>query len=120
MNELRVAKVEHAETLGQSLWTMKQVYHCACHRIGQKANQKKHLEQQQKVPRKGTGCCCQIVIKCYPHMPTVLGQYVANHNHELGNGNVIYMRLSGGAWHQMKSLLIQKVDSQEIACASLN
>ncbi|KAI9429472.1 hypothetical protein H4582DRAFT_1763387, partial [Lactarius indigo] len=96
--EMRVAKVEHgAATLGRTLWMTKHVYRCACQRIGQKADQKKHPERQNKVPRKGTGCHCQIVIKCYPHTPVVLGRYVSEHNHELGANNMVYTRLSDGA-----------------------
>src|SRR6266571_7011660 len=91
--ELRVAKVKHgAETLGRTLWTTKHVYHCTRQRIGQKADQKKHPESQRKVPRKGTGCCCQIIIKRYPHTPIVLGRYAMDHNHDLGTGNMIYTR----------------------------
>ncbi|KAH9013382.1 hypothetical protein EDB83DRAFT_2200242, partial [Lactarius deliciosus] len=44
----------------------------------------------------------------------VLGRYAVEHNHELGEGNMIYTRLSDGARQQMRSLLTQKVDSQEI------
>jgi len=118
--ELRVTKVEHgAETLGRTLWTTKHVYHCARQRIGQKVDQKKHPESQCKVPRKGTGCRCQIIIKCYPHTPIVLGHYAMDHNHDLGVGNMIYTRLSDGARQQMKSLLIQKVDTQEIVHVNL-
>ena len=113
--ELRVAKVEHgAKTLGRTLWTTKYVYRCARQRIGQKADQKKHPERQQKVPRKGTGCHCQIVIKVYPHTPIVLGRYATEHNHELGENNIMYMRLSDGARQKMRSFLIQKVAAQEI------
>src|SRR6266702_3861558 len=118
--EFTVAKVEHgAKTLDRTLWTTKHVYRCAHQRIGQKADQKQHSEWQHKVPRKGTGCLCQIVIKHYPHMPIVLGCYVTKHNHKLGAGNMMYMRLSDGAREQMRSLLIQKVDTREIVRVNL-
>jgi hypothetical protein len=118
--ELRVAKVEHGvATLGRTLWMTKHVYQCARQRIGQKADQKKQPEREQKVPRKGTGCRCQIVIKCYPHTPVVLGRYLTEHNHELGAENMIYTRLSDGSRQHMKSLLIQKVDAGEIVSTSL-
>ena len=74
MIELRVAKVEHGTaTLGRSLWTTKHIYRCARQRVGQRADQRTHPEWQCKIPRKGTGCRCQIVIKRYPHSPVVLG-----------------------------------------------
>jgi len=118
--EFTVAKVEHGtKTLGRTLWTTKHVYRCARQRIGQKADQKKHSEWQHKVPRKGTGCLCQIVIKRYPHTPIVLGRYVTEHNHELGAGNMMYTRLSDGAREQMRSLLLQKVDTREIVRVNL-
>ena len=83
-------------------------------RVGQKVDQKRNPEWQQKIQRKGTGCHCQIVIKSYPHMPIVLGCYVSDHNHELGEGNMIYTCLSDRAQQQMKSLLMRKVAPQEI------
>ena len=117
MIKLRVAKVEYrAKTLGRTLWTTKHVYWCAHQRVGQKADQKKNPDQQQKIQRKGTGCHCQIIIKSYPHTPIVLGRYVSDHNHELGEGNMIYTCLSDSAWQQMKLLLMQKVAPQEIIC----
>ena len=113
--ELRVAKVEHgAATLGRSLWTTKHIYRCAHQRVGQRADQRTHPEQQHKIPRKGTGCHCQIVIKRYLHMPVVLGRYVEEHNHDLGVDNLTYTRLSDGTRQQIMSLLIQKVDTCEI------
>ena len=113
--ELRVAKVEHgAATLGRSLWMTKHVYRCACQRVGQRADQRTHPERQHKIPRKGTSCHCQIVIKHYPHTPVVLGRYVEEHNHDLGADNLMYTRLSDSAWQQIMSLLIQKVDTREI------
>ncbi|KAH8996261.1 hypothetical protein EDB92DRAFT_1793988, partial [Lactarius akahatsu] len=63
------------------------------------------------IPRKGTGCSCQIIIKHYLHTPIVLGCYAMEHNHELGSGNMIYTFLSDGAQQQMILLLIQKVDT---------
>ncbi len=52
-------------------------------------------------------------------MPIVLGHYAIDHNHDLGVGNMIYTRLLDGTWQQMKLLLIQKVDTQEIVCVNL-
>ena len=45
---------------------------------------------------------------------TVLGRYATEHNHELGENNIMYMRLSDGALQKMRSFLIQKVAAQEI------
>ncbi|KAH9027891.1 hypothetical protein EDB85DRAFT_1846211, partial [Lactarius pseudohatsudake] len=44
----------------------------------------------------------------------VLGRYVSEHNHELGADNMVYTRLSDSARQQMKLMLVQKVDTQEI------
>jgi hypothetical protein len=113
--ELRIAKTEYGtKTLGRTLWTIKYVYRCTRQRIGQKADQKKNPERQQKVPRKGTGCNCQIIIKLYLHTPIVLGRYATEHNHELGESNIMYTCLLDGARQQIRSLLIQKVAAQEI------
>ena len=118
--EIKIAKVEHAKTLGRSLWTTKHVYRCARYRIGQKSDQQKLPKRKRKILRKGTGCRYQIVIKCYPHTPVVLGRYITDHNHDLGSGNMLYTRLSDGVREQIKSLLTCRVDTREIVRYHIN
>ena len=36
------------------------------------------------------------------------------HNHEIGSDNITYTWMSGIAWEQIKSMLVQKVDQKEI------
>ena len=107
--KLRVVKVEHSVvTLGRSLWMTKHVYQCMHQWVGQRADQRTHPEQQCKIPRKGTSCCCQIIIKCYPHTPIVLGQYVVEYNHSLSADNLTYAPVG---WHTATDNVIANTES---------
>ena len=62
---------------------------------GEKIYEKQHLDRERKSEMKKTGCGCHIDIKQYPHTSTVLGCYVAEHDHEIGAANIAYTCLSG-------------------------
>jgi len=97
------------------LWTERWVYICSCQMSGgQKKYEKKNLGWHHKINSKKTGCHCRIAIKLYSHTDTILGNYMNTHDHEIGSGNIAYMRMSGVAQEQIKSMLVQKVDHKEI------
>ena len=54
------------------------------------------------------------MIKFYPHTPTILGRYVAEHNHKIGEANIAFTRLSGTTQEQIKTMLTQKIDRDQI------
>jgi hypothetical protein len=62
------------------------------------------------------GCDCKIVIKSYPHTPTILGCYEEEHGHDVGLANLAYTCLSNAVWIQIRNVLERKVDSREIIC----
>ena len=81
---------------------------------GQKKYEKKNLGWHCKIDSKKTGCHCRVAIKLYPHTDTILGNYTNTHDHEIDSNNITYMRMSGIAREQIKSMLVQKVDQKEI------
>jgi hypothetical protein len=76
--------------------------------------QKKHPEWEHKIETKKCGCGCHIIIKLYPHTSTILGHYVAEHDHKIGSANIAYTRLSGTVRERIKTMLSQKIDCREI------
>jgi len=81
---------------------------------GEKIYEKQHPDREHKSKMKKTGCSCHIDIKQYPHTSTVLGCYVAKHNHKIGAANIAYTRLSSTTQEQIKLMLTQKIECCEI------
>jgi hypothetical protein len=97
------------------LWLQKRIYVCARQLSGGPNKYKKIFPQRfRKIGTKKTGCHCRIVIKQYHHTPIVLGRYVDTHDHDLGLGNIAYMRLSRAARETAKAMLVQQVDRRAI------
>jgi len=97
------------------LWTEKRLYICSHQPSGgRKPYEKKNPGWKHKIDSKKKGCHCRVVIKLYPHTDTILGNYTNTHDHKIGSDNIAYMRMSGIAQKQIKSMLVQKVDHKEI------
>ena len=93
----------------------KKIYVCSREYSGGESTYvKKYPERHRKIRTNKTGCGCHITIKQYHHTPTVLGRYVAEHDHEIGAANIAYTRLSGTAREQIKDMLTQKIDRRQI------
>jgi len=102
---------------GGSLWTQNQLYICSRQLSGgQKEYKKKNPDWKRKIGSKKTGCHCRVIIKLYLHTNTILGNYRNVHDHEVSSDNIAYTWMSGIAWEQIKSMLVQKVDHKEIVC----
>jgi hypothetical protein len=100
---------------GPPLWTEKRLYVCSRQLSGgRKEYEKKNPDWRRKIGSKKTGCHCKVLIKLYPHTDAILGNYTDTHDHEVGSGNIAYMRMSHGAREQINSMLEQKVDRKEI------
>ena len=104
------------------LWTWSQRFVCGRqHSGGVKEYQKKHPTRQRKIQNRKTGCRCHITIKKYPHTPTILGRYLAEHDHEIGAANIAFTRLSSATREQIKMMITQKIDRNEIvSCRNQN
>jgi hypothetical protein len=105
---------------GGRLWLQKRVYVCARQLSGGPNKYKKKYNRFRKIGTKKTGCRCRVIIKRYHHTPIVLGRYFNAHDHDLGLGNVAYMRLSRAARETINSMLIQQVDRRVIVRNYLN
>ncbi|KAI0282930.1 hypothetical protein BC826DRAFT_973987 [Russula brevipes] len=70
----------------------------------------------RKIERKFTNCKCKITVKLYWHVPTVLGHYETEHNHEIHDENLQYMRLSMETRALVLDLLRLRVNPKEIVC----
>ena len=86
---------------------------------GNKPYNKKHPERNRKMDSKKTGCRCQITIKIYSNTPTVLGQYDADHDHDIGSDNIAYTQMSLTARDQINMMLTQQIDNKEIVCKTI-
>ena len=99
---------------GGDLWSRRQLFVCGRERSGGGTYVKQHPEWERKIETRKTGCRCQVLIKSYPHTPTILGRYTAEHDHEIGSANIAYTRLSGIARERIKTMLTQRIDRKEI------
>src|SRR5260221_7232212 len=99
---------------GGTHWSQRKLFVCGREPSGGGTYTKKHPERELKIGTRKSGCRCQVVIKSYPHTPTILGRYLAEHDHEIGSANIVYTHLSGIAWEQIKTMLTQKIDRKEI------
>jgi hypothetical protein len=100
---------------GGRLWLQKRVYVCARQLSGGPNKFKKKFPHRfRKIGTKKTGCRCRLVIKRYHHTPRILGRYVNKHDHDLGLGNIAYMRLSHAARETVRAMLRQQVDRRAI------
>ena len=104
------------------LWSRWQLFVCRRQDSGGgRTYQKKNPNRECTIPHKKTGCRCEVLIKQYPHTSTILGCYVADHDHEIGAANIAHTCLSGTTWEQIKMMLIQTIDRREImSCRNQN
>jgi hypothetical protein len=72
---------------------------------GKKAYVKLHPDWNRKIQNKGTDCECCLLVKQYPGTPIVLGAYNNDHNHELGNANLRFVRIPKDTREHIAGLL---------------
>jgi hypothetical protein len=106
-----------AKTLRGVNYSWKRVYKCGREGTGgDKHYQKKNPDQDRKIGTKRTGCACQVVVKAYPGIDTLLGKYIDDHDHPLGINNLIYTRVSDTAKGKARELLQQGVQPRKVVC----
>ena len=88
-------------------WSRCQLFVCGRKRSG--GYVKQHPGRENKIGTRKSGCCCEILIKQYPHTSTILGRYVAEHNHEVGFANIAYLCLSTLPGSKSKQCLCKKL-----------
>lgn len=83
---------------------------------GRKDYVKQHPDWNRKCENKFTDCKCSLIVKQYPGIPTVLGNYVDTHNHELGNANLRFTQIPKEIREYIAGLLRLKVSPDHIVC----
>jgi hypothetical protein len=108
--------ISHHTTRSEGpIWRERRVYSCARGRTKGDSSQPK-LGANRKIEKKFTDCKCKITAKLYWHVPTVLGRYEAEHNHEINDENLRYTRLSWETRALVLDLLRLHVDPKQIVC----
>lgn len=85
---------------------------------GRKEYNKLHPNWTRKCEGKRTDCKCSLVVKEYPGVSTVLGDYVTTHNHPLGNANLRFTRIPKETREYIAGLLRLGVTPDRIVRAS--
>ena len=110
------------ELLLSGSWTgthfvWKRVYRCTCQGTGgEKPYKRKYLKQDQKIGSKRSGCTCQLVVKAYPGIDTILGAYTDDHDHPIDIQNLIYTRISENEKGKVRYLLEQGIQPRRVVC----
>ncbi|KAJ7730819.1 hypothetical protein B0H16DRAFT_1329762 [Mycena metata] len=84
---------------------------------GVKPYTKRHPEWHCKLPNKRTGCECVLLVKQYPGVTTVLGNYRDEHNHPLGNANLPFIQIPKETREYIAGLLRLKTSPDHIVSA---
>ena len=84
---------------GRVNWSGCQLFVCRHEESGGRKTpyQKIHPDWKHKIGTKKSGCGCHVIIKLYPHMSTILGCYISQHDYEIGSANIAYTHLSSAA-----------------------
>ena len=89
--ELIMSQIERSDS---PLWQEQHVFRCLCEFTGRNPGYVKKTQMERKIPSKKMGCQCHLTIKRYLWTETILGKYVDQHDHPLGNDNLRFIRLS--------------------------
>jgi hypothetical protein len=92
-------------------------YRFVCSRKGTgglKSYNKLRPDWVRKRENKRTNCGCVLIVKRYPGVATVLGQYVDQHDHPLGNDNLLFTRIPTETREYIAAMLRLKVSPDYI------
>jgi hypothetical protein len=92
---------------------------CSRHGTGGETSYiKKNPHWKHKIPPKRTNCPYSLEVKTYPGVSTVLAKYSASHNHEIGNSNIRFTRISKETREWIAGMLRMKVECNHIVCVN--
>lgn len=103
-------------------WLIKHIYVCARQGSGGKSKYvPKHPDRVRNIParRAEEGCPCRLTVKTYPDTTAVLGLYVAEHSHPIGDANVKYTRIPPHTRNEIEELLRKGMRPDLVVSASL-
>ena len=109
--ELIVNQTEKSEG---PIWWECRVYRCGREYSGGKSTYQKINQWERTIPSKKTGCRCCLTIKRYPGVETVLGKYVDEHDHALGDDNLRFTKLLERTKALVMEMVCTGIDSQVI------
>ncbi|KAJ7470045.1 hypothetical protein B0H11DRAFT_1634302, partial [Mycena galericulata] len=75
---------------------------------------KRHPEWNRKIETKRTQCKCRLLVKQYPGISTVLGDYRDEHDHALGNANLRFTQIPKETREYIATLLRMKLEPDHI------
>ncbi|KAJ7241759.1 hypothetical protein C8J57DRAFT_1084823 [Mycena rebaudengoi] len=81
---------------------------------GEKGYITTHPDWNRKRGPKRTDCECTLLVKQYPEISTILGNYTSTHNHDLGNANLPFTQIPKNAREHIAALLRMKVAPDHI------
>jgi hypothetical protein len=81
---------------------------------GLKPYVKLHPERERKLDNKRTDCKCRLIVKQYPGISTVLGDYRSDHDHLLGNANLPFTQIPKETREHIAGLLRLKLEPDAI------
>ncbi len=115
-----------APSKGSTLYMDYQIWVCSRHGTGGEKAFHKQTDQKAKMESKclPSGCPCQVKIKIYPHMATVLGRYSLEHSHPTGKDNLKHVWIRVPTREQIERLIRFGLMDREIVrnrlCYQLN
>lgn len=113
-------KMRQEHTAGaRGAWIHRYYYCCTRQGTGGLSKYvKKHPEWNQKQGSRRTGCACQLLVKSYPNTPRLLGQYVPEHSHPIGEANAQYTMLAKSTRIEITESLRAGVSVERVVCHS--
>ncbi|KAJ7491810.1 hypothetical protein B0H11DRAFT_1629894, partial [Mycena galericulata] len=81
---------------------------------GLKSYEKRHTDRNRKIDNKRTECKCRLLVKQYPGVSAILGNYRDDHDHALGNANLPFTQIPRETREQIAGLLRMKLEPEYI------
>ena len=94
--------VSVTEGLDSLNWWVQRTYRCSWEFSGGKKDCGTKTQCDCKIPLMKTGCQSHLIIKQYPGTEVIHGKYDDHHNHELGDENLCFLKLS----HDIRSMVM--------------
>jgi hypothetical protein len=96
------------------IWRQWRLYVCGREYSGGKSKYQRINQWERMIPSKKMGCQCRLTIKQYLGIKTVLGKYVDEHDHPLGDSNLQFTKLSDTTKALVMEMVRIGIDSQAI------
>lgn len=102
------------------VYATRQYYVCSRHGTGGLKKYVKKHSWNRKIEAKRNGCPCSLMIKTYLDTDVVLGHYKEHHNHELGNKNLRFTRISRQTRELIAGMLRAGISPENIVSCPLH